>query len=155
MTTVPLRTDLGERLDPQTLVTVLVVSPEGSVRVDPGALHGRSELESGLRFVTQREQLHQAERHWFVWAAVELEASSGALLRYKGLAVSEVWVDRAGKAGYKVLAEHVNRMSEAWRGMVNLKTLDAGAKGVIREQLVALGPELWQRSAPALQEALA
>ena len=49
MTTVPLTTGLGEIIAPRTLLTVLLLTPEGTISVEPGALHGRSELETRLR----------------------------------------------------------------------------------------------------------
>ena len=47
---IPLSTGVGEMMAPQTLLTVLILSPLGEIKLDPGALHGRSEIESSLRF---------------------------------------------------------------------------------------------------------
>ena len=143
----------GGGVEPGVLVTALILSPEGRISVEPGALHGRSELESSLRFVQRRDQLADPAAYWFVWVAVELDGAQRPL-RYKGVAASELLVNRDAQAGYKSVAENVNRMSEAMRGSVNLKTLDARAKSLIREQLTALGSEVWERSAPAFKEAV-
>ena len=148
-----LSTGLGEVLAPQTLVIPLILAPDGTISVEPGALHGRSNIESALRFVTRLDQLSRPRLYWVAWVAVELDAADQPL-RYKGIAVSELWVDAGNKTAYKVLAENVNRMSEAMRGGVNLKTLEARQRQLVREQLTALHAQAWERSAAALQGAL-
>ena len=153
MKPVPLSTSLGELMAPQTLVTALLISPDGTIALEPGALHGRSQLEGRLRFVSRREELREPQRHWFIWVAVELDDANQPV-RYKGLAASELWVDPGQQAGYKVLAESINRMSEAMRGGVNLKTLGAGEKRLIAQQLAALSAEAWERSAQPLKDEL-
>ena len=138
---------------PQTLVTALICSPDGAVRLDPGALHGRSEIEGGLQLVTRREELSgDAQRHWVVWAAIELDAANQPL-RYKGLAVSELWVDPARRLGYKSLAASVNRMAEAMRGGVNVQGLGAETRRLVKERLVAVGAPLWDRALEPLKRA--
>ena len=151
---VPLSTGVGEVMAPQTLLTALILTPEGTITIEPGALHGRSGIGSAIQLTKQRDQLLNAETYWLVWVAVELDPSNQPV-RYTGASVSELFVDQVNKIGYKVLAEHVNRMAEALRGGVNLKTLDGRSRALIREQLAALSPEVWQRSAPAFREALA
>ena len=154
-TPVTLSTGLGEIMAPQTLMTPLLMTPEGQITVEPGALHGRSEMESGLRFVKRREELVEgAQRHWLVWVAIELDAATQPV-RYKGIAVSELWVDRANQVGYKNLAASVNRISEAIRGGVNLKAMTSTEKAAIKQQLLLLSSASWEQSAPSLKDALA
>ncbi len=152
-TPLTLKTGLGEIMAPQTLLTVFVLSPDGTITVDPGALHGRSELEASIRFAKRREELTEPQTYWLVWVAVELDAADSPRC-FKGLAASELWVAASQHLGYKSLGEHVNRMSEALRGSVNVKILDARAIASIRQQLQALGAELWERSPQPLKEAL-
>ncbi len=57
MKSVALSTGLGEIMAPGTLVTVLMLSPDGTITVEPGALHGRSALEQSLQLVSRRDQL--------------------------------------------------------------------------------------------------
>ena len=138
---------------PQTLVMALVLAPDGTVTIEPGALHGRSTIESALRFVQKREELTDAQTYWFVWVAIELDAANQPV-RYKGLAASELWVDPTRRLGYKSVAESVNRMAEAMRGGVNLKRLGLKEHSAVREQLVSLSAEGWTRSSPSLKDAL-
>ena len=150
---IPLTTGLGEIMAPRTLLTALLLTPDGTISVEPGALHGRSELESRLQWVREKEQLTDPRLVWLVWVAVELDASN-VPVRYKGVASSELWVDREQRVGYKVLAEHVNRMAEALRGGINLKTLGAKEKALIAQQLRSVGSDVWERSADNLKDAL-
>ena len=148
-----LTTGLGEVMEPGTLVTALLLAPDGRISVEAGALHGRSEMESALQFVQKRDQVPDPVGCWFVWVAVELDGSNRPV-RYKGIAASELLVNQSARLAYKSVAENVNRMSEAMRGGINLKTLDARAKTLIREQLIALGSDVWERSAQTLKEGL-
>ncbi len=153
MKPITLSTGLGEILAPQTLMVSLVLSADGTIRADPGAIHGRSELEQSLCLVQQREQVPNPATAWFVWVAVELD-STNRPVRYKGIAVSEFFLDPQAGVGCKSLAESVNRMDEAMRGGINLKTLSLRERSSIAGQLMALGTELWERSEPRFKEAM-
>lgn len=150
---IALSTGLGEIAAPQTLVATLVIGPDGSVRLDGGALHGRSELESGLQIVQKRELVGEGISCWIVWVVVELDEADKPL-RYKGLSTSELFVNPDKRLGYRSLAEHVNRMSEAMRGGVNLTRLSAQERQKVKAQLMAIGAELWERSSTSLKQAL-
>ena len=154
MKSVPLTVGLGEIVAPGALLTALILAPDGTIALDPGALHGRSELEQSLQIAPTFDQVQNAQVYWIVWVAVELDEPETPV-RYTGVAVSELWVDPAQKIGYKVLAEHVNRMAEALRGGLNLKTLGAHERALIARQLALLGPAVWERTADALKGALA
>ncbi len=151
--TIPLTTGFGEVMAPQTLVTALLIGPDGQARFDAGALHGRSELESQLEFVRQRESVGAGKAVWVVWVAIELDADQRPL-RYKGAAVSELLVNLEKRLGYKNLADQVNRMSEAMRGGVNLSKVSAEERALIRQHLVSLGAELLARASDSFKQAL-
>jgi hypothetical protein len=150
---VPLSTGLGEVMAPGTLVAAMWLSPDGALTVDPGLLHGRSELEQMVRMAARREELAAAQRYWTVWVAVELDQTNQPA-RYTGVAVSELWIDPVNKLGYKVLAEQVNRMDEAMRGRINLKPLDQQERAAIGRRLAVLAPAAWERSEPAFRHEL-
>ena len=153
MTTVPLRSGLGEMMGPNTCMTALLVSPDGGASLEPGALHGRSRVESGIRFVPQRDELGEhAELHWLIWLAIEMDGQQP--VRYVGASASEMWIDAERKVGWKVLAAQVNGMSSALRGEVNLKGVGARERAIAGRQLIALSGDAWDAS-PKLKEALA
>ena len=154
MKNVPLTVGLGEIVTPGTLLTALILAPDGTITLDPGALHGRSELEQSVQIEPAFDQVQNARVYWIIWVAVALDESD-APVRYTGVAVSEFWIDPMQKIGYKVLAEHVNRMAEALRGGINLKTLGAPERALIARTLASLDPATWERTAYALRGALA
>ena len=150
----PLAAGLGEAAAPGILLTALILSPDGTVVVDPGALHGRSELEQSLQIAPAFDQVTDAQVYRIVWVAVELDGTD-APVRYAGVSVSELWVDPVRKVGYKMLAEHVNRMTDAMRGGSSVHTLGAHERSLVAQQLASLSPALWERTADALKGALA
>lgn len=149
---VPLSTALGELMAPQTLVTALVVSPDGTVALDPGALHGRSQLEAQVEFVKQPALLADGKTHWIAWVAIELDAANQPV-RYKGLAVSELLINPDTRRGYKSVAGSTNRMSEAIRGGVNLATLKPELLPGVKRQLLSINLRLWEEAPESLKQA--
>lgn len=150
---IPLSSGLGEVMAPQTLVTALTVAPSGDIKLDAGALHGRSELEAGVRFVRQKHELPNARPAWIVWVAIELDRANQPM-RYHGLTASELALDLEQGLGYKSLADHVNRISEAIRGVVNIERLPASLKPALRQQLHSIGQALWEGSPSQLKHSL-
>jgi len=150
---IELSSGLGEIMAPQTLVTALLVSPEGEARIDPGVLHGRSELENRLRMVQKRELAGDAQAYWVVWVAVEMDGANQPL-RYKGVSVAQLWVNQQQGTGYKSLAQQVNRMSEAMQGAINVSQLSAQVKQSVRQQLLSVNRDVWNRSTDSLKQAL-
>ena len=151
---IPLSTGIGELMAPQTLVAALILTPDGHAKLDAGALHGRSDLESQLTWVTQRALVAQGQSYWIVWVAIELDAVEKPV-RYKGLSACEMVVNPKQQVGYKSLAEHVNRMSEAMRGGINLTKLKSESRALVQQQLIHLSQELWDHSSDLLKKALA
>ena len=153
MSTVPLRSGLGEMMGPDICMTALLVSPDGGASLEPGALHGRSRVEEGIRFVPQRDELGGgAQLHWLIWLAIELDGDRP--VRYIGASASELWIDPERKIGWKVLATQVNGMSSALRGTVSLAGIGAREKAIAARQLMALSGDAWDAS-PDLKAALA
>ena len=152
-TAVSLSTSLGEVMAPGILVMPLLLAPDGKVTVEPGALHGRSGIETQLERAASRDALKRVQRYWFIWVAVELDAKSNPV-RYKGLSASEFFVDPLTKHSYKALAEQVNRISEAIGGHANLKTIEPAGKSAIREELVRLSRSVWDAATPTVKDAL-
>ena len=150
---VPLTSGLGEVMAPGILVAALVLSPDGQGKFDPGALHGRSELEGRLQFVGQRAAVSEGQSYWIVWVAIELDASN-IPVRYCGLSVSELWVNLTQRIGYKSVAGQVNRMSEAMRGEVHLDLLAPPLRQALRQHLTSLNQAAWTSSSEALKKAL-
>ncbi len=154
MQPVPLSAKLGEVMAPNTLVTALVLSPDGDVVLDAGALHGRSAVEGPVaEWVKRREDAGHAASYWMIWVAVELDAAQQPL-RYLGIAASEVLINAQDRLGYKSVAGQVNRMAEAMQGRVSLEPLSFVERQRLREELIRLDPEAWERSASLVKDTL-
>lgn len=150
---IPLSRGVGEVMAPQTLVTAFVLAPDGSIRVDAGALHGRSEIERQVALVSRQEFLEDGQPFFIVWVAIELDTANHPL-RYKGLSVCRMLIDPKQQVGYKSLSEHVNRMSEAMRGDVNISRLSPEQRQTVKQQLITLDASLWEASDEVLRQAL-
>jgi hypothetical protein len=150
---IPLSRGVGEIMAPNTLVTALVVSPDGSIRVDAGALHGRSQVEGEVTMVTRHELVGEFQPVLVVWVAVELDGANHPV-RYTGLSVCQILVNPKQQLGYKSLSEHVNRMGEAMRGDINVARLSPAQRRGVKEQLVGLGAALWDASDDVLKQTL-
>ena len=149
---ISLSNNIGEVMAPGTMVTALTASSATDARLDPGALHGRSELEHRFAF-GPKQAVGEASSCWIVWIAIELDAANRPV-RYKGASLCELLVNSQTKAAYKSMAEHVNRMSEAMRGEVRVERLPADIRRAVKEQLMTSGPELWQRAPDAFRAAM-
>ncbi len=115
-----------------------IVLQGGRARVDHGALHGRSQIESGLEV---RDGPPAGERVALVWVAFR----GGA---FHGLGASVIFVDRDRKAVFRSPAQQANRMAAAARGEVAVAELSDSELATLRAFLQSSEPVLWD-SAPA------
>jgi hypothetical protein len=136
---------LGEVMAPGLLVTSLVVAPGGAASLDPGALHGKSQLERTYQPVRKREELVNPLCYRMVWVAVALDQINRPV-RYHGVCASALWVDLAQQRYFRSSAESVNRMSQAMRGGVHVSELPVEEREAVGELLARLDPVLWNRS---------
>lgn len=120
--------------------------------VDNGTLHAKSKVEKGIKFTTDKNDVPNGRKVWVVWVAVDRNAE-GQL--YGGLAACEMLVDSEAKRGWKILADHVNRMDKAMKRQVLVEGLDEKEKDILRNLLIAHNAEWWERSSDELKQALA
>ncbi len=128
----------------------IVFTGEGAV-VDNGSLHGRSAVEVGVEFVDERESLGSPRRVSLVWLA--REGPPHDLQGYLGLVAVEMVIDQDAGRGWKNLAEHTNRMTDALRGTVDVGLLTPAEREQVRSLLEALDSDSLQ-AAPHLLDAL-
>lgn len=128
-----------------------IIFTEGGAVIDNGALHGRSSVEAGVEFVEEREAVENPRRVAMVWLAREGDPHN--LGGYLGLVAVEMVIDLEAGRGWKNLAEHSNRMTDAVRGTVDVGLLSPEEREQVRSLLDALDPESLQ-AAPHLLEAL-
>ncbi|MCE5172198.1 YwhD family protein [Paenibacillus profundus] len=129
-----------------------VIIDEGKAYIDLGAMHAKSKVERGIKFIPNKEDVPNGRKCWIVWVAVD-RTPEGAC--YGGLAACEMLVDTEAKRGWKILADHVNKMDNAMKRRIILDGLDAEEKAALRELLMTHNAEWWERSSDDLKAQLA
>jgi YwhD family. len=120
--------------------------------IDLGALHAKSAVERGIRWTTNRSEVPNGKPYWVVWVTVG-KGENGPY--YKGVAASYMEIDHEARRGYKILAEHVNRMDASLKGRIVVDEMDAQSKAVLRAFLMRHNPQMWANSPDELKAALA
>lgn len=119
--------------------------------VDAGTLHAKSKVEKGIKFSADKNDVPNGRRCWIVWVAVD-RTPEGAY--YAGMTACEMLVDTEARRGWKILADHVNKMDAAMKRKFVLEGLNETEKAALKRQLVEYNPEMWERSPERLKELL-
>ncbi|MBU9724313.1 MULTISPECIES: YwhD family protein [Bacillaceae] len=124
---------------------------EGEAFVDMGALHARSSVEKGIKFLKEKDQVPNGKPYWLVWVTVDHINGKPA---YSGVAACELTVDREIRRGYKSLPEHVNNMDKSLKGRIIVDQMDEKSKVVLRNYLKEFNNDMWDNSSDQLKEDL-
>lgn len=122
---------------------VIIDVAEGTAVVDEGAMHARSAVERGIKFTTNREDSEGGKDYWLVWVTIE-QLPEGAY--YAGVAACEMVVNREKRRGYKILADHVNRMDKSMKRHILVDNMDYPSKRVLANFLKNHNEEIWNNS---------
>ena len=125
-----------------------IIIDGGEAYLDEGTLHAKSKIEKGIKFSPNKEDVPNGRKCWIVWVAVD-RTEEGAY--YAGLAACEMLVDTEARRGWKVLADHVNRMDKAMKRQILVEGLDDAEKAVLKQALAGHNAEWWARSEAAQQ----
>jgi hypothetical protein len=136
---------------PDGIVSVVGVAFDAQgATIDNGALHSRGHLEAGIKLSQDEAARGQGERVLYVWVT---HPGAGVPERYHGACTAELWIDRASRKGWKSPIDHVNRMTAAVRGTIDVAALSAEQKRSLASLLEAYAPKAWEAS-QALRQAL-
>lgn len=124
-----------------TLVGVIV--RDGVAKVDDAILHGRSDIERGIRFSADRASVDPKESYHVVFVA--MRGGKGGLY-YQGACAVELLIDRPNRRGYRDIAGSVNRISDAVDGEVDLGDMSAADRAAFRTLLEERGRDVWERT---------
>ncbi|GEK30648.1 hypothetical protein KZO01_09570 [Kurthia zopfii] len=126
---------------------------EKTAEVDIGGMHARSAVERGVKFTMNREDSDGEGRkpYWLVWVTIE-QTEQGAY--YAGVTACEMVVNKAKRRGYKVLADHVNKMDKSMKRKIIIDEMDTPSKIILRDYLIGFNEEMWNLSSDELHEAL-
>jgi hypothetical protein len=124
---------------------------EGEAFIDVGAMHARSTVEKGIKFLPNKEEVPNGKPFWLVWVTIDRNENGPY---YAGVTACEMTVDREIRRGYKSLPEHVNRMDKSIKRHIIVDHMDEKSKGVLVQFLQDHNQEMWENSAQQLKEDL-
>lgn len=130
---------------------VIIDVEEGVAEVDIGAMHARSTVERGIKFLPNKDEVPNAKPYWLVWVTIN-QNEQGPY--YAGVTACEMTVDREIRRGYKNLPEHVNNMDRSLKERVIVDHMDEKSKGILADFLRNHNEDMWNNSSAELKEGL-
>jgi hypothetical protein len=90
--------------------------------------------------------------YWLVWVTVDRNEQGPY---YAGATACYMEIDREARRGYKILAEHVNRMDYSMKRRIMLTELGEKEKAALKKLLIDNNAEMWENSSDELKQQLA
>lgn len=137
-------------LDLNAVSSVIIDGNEAYI--DMGALHAKSAVEKGIKWTTNKEEVPNGKPYWLVWVTIDRKEEGSY---YAGVTACYMEIDREARRGYKILADHVNRMDYSMKRRIMLSDLDETSKQALKKLLIEHNESMWQNSSDELKEALA
>ncbi|MGG3193579.1 MULTISPECIES: YwhD family protein [Priestia] len=135
----------------ENISPVFVCPSDEEVFVDIGAMHARSVVEKGIKFLPNKDEVPNGKLYWLVWVTIDRKQEGPY---YAGMTACEMTVDREIRRGYKSLPEHVNKMDKSLKRRIMVEEMDNKSKVLLREFLKSHNEEIWTLSNDDLKEAL-
>lgn len=130
---------------------VIIDVEAGEAVIDIGAMHARSTVEKGIKFLSNKSEVPNGKPYWLVWVTVDRKEEGPY---YAGVTACEMTVDRETRRGYKLLPEHVNRMDKALKRHIIVEHMDDKSKRILKEFLMNHNVEIWNNSSEELKQVL-
>ncbi len=130
---------------------VIIDVDAGEAEVDVGAMHARSVVEKGIKFLPNKEEVPNGKPYWLVWVTIDRNPKGPF---YAGVTACEMTVDRSIRRGYKSLPEHVNRMDKSMKRHIIVDHMDDKSKKILADFLQNHNQEMWDRSLQTLKDGL-
>jgi hypothetical protein len=134
----------------ENISPVFVCPSDEEVFVDIGAMHARSVVEKGIKFLPNKDEVPNGKLYWLVWVTIDRKQEGPY---YAGMTACEMTVDREIRRGYKSLPEHVNKMDKSLKRRIMVEEMDNKSKDLLREFLKSHNEEIWTLSNDDLKEA--
>ena len=133
-------------------VSAVIIDKDGEeAYIDLGALHAKSRVEKGVKFSANKDDVPNGRRCWIVWIAVDKKEEGSY---YAGATACEMLVDTEARRGWKILADHVNKMDYAMKRRIILDGLSEGEKAALKRCLIEYNEGMWNASTDELKEKL-
>jgi hypothetical protein len=130
---------------------VIIDVQEEVAFLDIGAMHAKSDVERGIKFTVNREDSEGGKPYWLVWVTIDFK-EEGAY--FAGVSACEMVVNREKRRGYKILADHVNKMDKSMKRHIIVEHMDDVSKNVLATFLKEHNLEMWNRSDEKLRNDL-
>lgn len=130
---------------------VIIDVNAGEAEIDVGAMHARSVVEKGIKFLKSKEEVPNGKPYWLVWVTIDRKPEGPY---YAGVTACEMTVDRSIRRGYKSLPEHVNKMDKSLKRHIMVDHMDDKSKQVLADFLRNHNQQLWDNSTPELKNGL-
>ncbi len=137
-------------LDLSNLSSIIIDGDEAYI--DIGAIHAKSKVEKGIKFTMNKDEVPDGRKCWIVWVAVGRKEEGQY---YAGVTACEILVDPEARKGWKILADHVNKMDYALKRRIILEGLNEVEKAALRNALMEHNQEWWHHSPDELKMGLA
>nr|WP_223702973.1 YwhD family protein [Sutcliffiella deserti] len=124
----------------------------GEAFVDIGAMHARSAVEKGIKFLKNKEEVPNGKPYWLVWVTIDRKQEGPY---YAGVTACEMTVDREIRRGYKSLPDHVNKMDKSMKRRIMADHMDERSKTILQNYLQEFDAGMWERSEEELKNQLA
>lgn len=131
---------------------VIVDVEAGEATVDVGAMHARSVVEKGIKFLPDRNEVPDAKLYWVVWVTIDRKEEGPY---YAGVTACEMTVNREIRRGYKLLPEHVNRLDKSIKRHIIVDHMDDKSKQILADYLKNHDAGMWERAEDQLKTDLA
>lgn len=130
---------------------VIIDVEAGEAIVDIGAMHARSAVERGIKFLKSKEEVPNGKAYWLVWVTIDRKPEGPY---YAGVTACEMTVDRSIRRGYKSLPDHVNKMDKSMKRHIMVDNMDDKSKKVLADFLKNHDQQLWDNSLEQLKKNL-
>lgn len=123
----------------------------GEAFVDIGAMHARSQVERGIKFIPEKDKVPNGKPFWLVWVTIDRKEEGPY---YAGVTACEMTVDREARRGYKSLPDHVNKMDKSLKRHIIVDHMDDHSKEVLANFLKNHNESMWELSSDELKTGL-
>ncbi|MDN4492068.1 YwhD family protein [Ureibacillus aquaedulcis] len=130
---------------------VFIDIEEKNAFIDIGAMHAKSEVERRIKFTTNREDSEGGKPYWLVWVTIDFKEDGPY---FAGVTACEMVVNKEKRRGYKILADHVNKMDKSMKRKIMVDYMDDVSKEVLADFLKSHNLEMWERSDEQLRNDL-
>ncbi|MCH1626181.1 YwhD family protein [Fredinandcohnia quinoae] len=136
----------------ENISPVFVDIENEDVFVDIGAMHARSVVEKGIKFLPNKDDVPEGKPFWLVWVTIDRKQEGPF---YAGVTACEMTVNREIRRGYKSLPDHVNKMDKSLKRKIMVDFMDEKSKGLLSTFLKNHNAQMWELSSDELKEGLA